>query len=157
MSTRSCTTIHAASDRSNTSKGFRLAALYRHCDGCPAEAGATLVDTLRNSKTSSDAVALLLADVYELTSKAADHGDLEHEYEAWLAKDGWKIRHGVRKGWDGDEFEWNTYTLAEFVQVVNRDRSEINSRIAQLRSEHPTAYAEATDYPMLALSIGGAS
>jgi hypothetical protein len=163
MSTRSVTTFHA-SDARNTARGFRQAALYRHSDGYPAEAGAALVEALQASATTSQACALLLAKqydspysiggkrpVYELTSKASDHGDLEHEYVAWRAKDGWHIEHSVRMGWGGEvEFSRTTYTLPEFVSLVNRDRAGINQRIEELRAESPGIYANAKGYEMLA-------
>ena len=73
MSTRSVTTIHeSCRGERNVSPanaiGGRLAALYRHCDGYPAEAGATLAEALRSAKSPSDAVAALLAHTYEATT-----------------------------------------------------------------------------------------
>jgi hypothetical protein len=143
VSTRSVTTIRT------TSGG--AVALYRHHDGYPAAAGGAILDALKGATSAEAVAARLLAlqyevsagrirssqiqgttrGVYQLTISAENHGDLEHTYEvvaAWV-RNGlvFSIRHGRRPNYDN--WQYATYTVPEFIGIVNRDRTEINRRI----------------------------
>lgn len=161
MSTRSVTVIHQTYDDV-------AVALYRHCDGYPAVAGAGLATALSGNATPETAVARLLGITYDATDyRPVEHayhfhngpetqGDLEHVYIArHNHTDGWNVTHYQRQGWSegSDEYShWpsTTFTLADFITlVVNPDRQETNERLAELRAKHPGIYADAKGYEML--------
>ena len=162
MSTRSCTTLYEGEHKNPHGTGARLVSLYRHHDGYPALAGACLLDALRASKNATDALAMLLSHsyqatsyrpsvrMYELTTDAEDHGDLEHRYSAWHDGKGWHVRHEKRQTWTMDTWSRDEYTLAEFVACVNADRAGINLRLEEMRAKYPNEYKDAEGYPMCA-------
>jgi hypothetical protein len=144
MSTRSVTTINGV---------YGSVALYRHCDGYPGEAGASLVEAVTGAQSAELAASRLLAlryehsaggnsrGMYELTTAADDHGDLEHAYEVRaqvfyvgntdrVRRLRWFVNHSKRVAWDGPN-QWQTAVLdlPQFVDVVNRDRAEMNARM----------------------------
>jgi len=104
--------------------------------------------------------------MYELTDAA--HGDIEHFYVIKVGN--YTCPHNdpnckeckpkcfamvYHVGGYGPELEdqcntnENGMTPAEFAEVVNADRREINTRIAQLRKQNPGLYGDYTDYPMV--------
>ena len=122
MSTRSCTELYEVREYQGTVKE-RVVALYRHCDGYPSVAGACLLEALAKSKSPTDVAASLLSHsyeattyrpaqlIYELTTAADDHGDLEHTYKVWKTPTGWRIDH------NGTE-----YSPEEFAKIVSADQ-----------------------------------
>jgi hypothetical protein len=129
--------------------------LYRHCDGYPAEAGAALLEALKDNPKTCEAVVkrLLVGDIgeYRLATWMPDkQGDLEHVYVV-ASKDGaWTIRHySRRRGWEegtedyrGKGWDSALYSLEDFRMLVNRDRQEMNSTMRARRME-------CEPYPML--------
>jgi hypothetical protein len=137
-------------------------ALYRHCDGYLAEAGAALAEALKGTTHPETAAARLLAPEYEATSfrpaapvyrfttAADDHGDLDHTYEAAYRNGAWTVLHAARNSFSEGE-GWHpvaTYTLAEFAVAVNRDRAETNKRI-ETRNKEKAPEAQYGTYPPL--------
>lgn len=131
--------------------------LYRHHDGYPAETGADLVEALRSNKSCDGFVKALLnheSARFEITSCL--HGDIQHAYlidfGGWDAKET-KVGHATHGGDYGAEVDsWahrpTTNGLEALVALVNRERQQMNVRIAQLRSTEPR-WADAKDYPMI--------
>jgi len=163
MSTRSMTLVQQPYSGKDS-----FIALYRHCDGYPAEAGAAVIEALRQTPPPADRICgpglscedivrrLLAGDLgeYRLADwTPSDQGDLEHVY-VLTRKDGiWSVRWAHREGWDEKQESWRdwpqaNYSLAEFVRIVNCERKQTNARIAQLRKSS-AAYADREDYPML--------
>jgi hypothetical protein len=114
--------------------------LYRHCDGYPAEAGAALLEALKDNPKTCEAVVkrLLVGDIgeYRLATWMPERqGDLEHVYVVARQDGKWTIRHHSRKhhAWGegtedyrGEGWDSVSYILDEFRQMVNRDRQEMN-------------------------------
>ena len=160
MSTRSVTVIQMNYTDSKLS-------LYRHSDGYLAVAGAALVEALNGATCPEQVAGRLLCmtydreqeprlrAVYHVTTSAADHGDAEYVYTAWLSPEGWRVRCSVRPAWDetaGDDFTtWpaSVYTLADFAASVNDDRRRANMRLAGIRKAQPYL-AGAPDFEMVA-------
>ena len=141
-------------------------ALYRHCDGYLAVAGAALVEALDGATCPEEVAGRLLCmtydretesrlrAVYHVTTSAADHGDAEHVYTAWLSPEGWRVRHSVRPSWSetaDDSATWpsTVYTVAEFAAGVNEERRRWNIRLAGIRKAQPY-FADTLDFEMLA-------
>jgi hypothetical protein len=116
--------------------------LYRHCDGYPAEAGAALLEALRDNPKSCEEIVkrLLVGDIGEYrlaTWMPEDQGDLEHVYVVSRQDGAWTIKqHSRRRGWaEGtDDYRgsgWYAvlYSLDDFRKIVNRDRQEMNGRM----------------------------
>lgn len=125
--------------------------LYRHCDGYPAETGASLIECLKKfivadgsmyldpkSATASFAASLLQVTTshgsfsYEITTEI--HGDIEHMYRVKFTNDN-RVEIGhcpVDIGSDREDAELlkslTTYTLADFAAMVNKERSQMNNR-----------------------------
>lgn len=151
MATRSVTTIR------NTHGA--AVALYRHHDGYPAEAGGALLEALRRATSAEMIIARLLSlmedapggprTIYELTGGADQHGDREHTYDVtatWDRKHGrviYSIRHGRRRP-HFEAWTYDVYTTLQFVEVVNRERAEINARM-----EASAHWRESARYPMI--------
>jgi uncharacterized protein YceH (UPF0502 family) len=137
MSTRSVTTIRST-------HGAQLA-LYRHHDGYPAEAGGAILEALRGATSAETVAARLLAlqytdtpggprTIYELTTSAEGHGDLEHTYEVietWNEERNgvaFTVRHG-RRYMREDKWVHALHSVQDFAAIVNSERREINSRM----------------------------
>lgn len=152
-------------------------ALYRHMDGYPAVGGATLVEGIRalyprnkwdayqeNRAAGERLVSWLLAlrypetavsknrPIYEITTRAEDHGDLEWVYrlDDVVGPACWRVGIAAR-----NENDWRllgqgpnsrgwllfpgwraaTRDLLWLVDVVNRHRRECNQRIEEMRRE----------------------
>jgi hypothetical protein len=155
MSTR--TTVKICND------GEVIVTLYRHMDGYLAETGADLLETIRASKYADIAVRALLDKTYEksdyetqprhIYSVSGTHGDIEHYYVVSFSYDSeTTIFHAARPA-NFRELEWinvgDFYTLDQFAEVVNKDRVEINERIAELKRIYPKQYEDAELYPMV--------
>lgn len=97
--------------------------------------------------------------VYELTTEM--HGDIEHVYYVEFkapqtddkAEPCFFIRHAKRPtDWSIEDWELQhqtkRYSVESFRAAVNKDRAEMNARIAELRKES-TVYANCTDYAMV--------
>jgi len=141
-------------------------ALYRHCDGYLAVAGAALVEAIQGATCPEEVAGRLLCmtydretdsrlrAVYHVTTSADDHGDAEHIYTAWLSPDGWRVRHSVRPSWSetaDDTATWprTNYTLSDFAAGVNDERRRANLRLAGIRKAQPY-FADVADFEMLA-------
>lgn len=152
MATRSVTTIH------NTHGA--TVALYRHHDGYPAETGGALLEALRAALSPEQVVGRLLSliyndapggprTVYELTTSADHWGDLEHTYEVtatWsheAARVTYMITYGRRPNFAA--WTYASYTVRQFVDIVNQDRAEINARI------EASGYRNVARYPMISV------
>lgn len=98
--------------------------------------------------------------VYELTTEL--HGDIEHVYYVEF-KDSFNtgpfsIRHAARpRFWARDDLEtedWaaqhqaKRHSIESFRAAINKDRADMNARIATLRKES-SVYADCTDYAMV--------
>lgn len=142
-------------------------ALYRHCDGYLAVAGAALVEAIQGATCPEEVAGRLLCmtydretesrlrAVYHVTTSADDHGDAEHIYTTWLSPEGWRVRHSVRPSWSetaNDIATWprTNYTLADFAAGVNDERRRSNTRLAKLRTAQPY-FADVADFEMLAV------
>jgi hypothetical protein len=138
--------------------------LYRHYDGHPGEAGATLLEILRGNPRDTEAVvAALLSVRYEdgrptyraATWKPEDQGDLEHVYHVERVDGAWTVTHYARPGWtegaSDKPCDWPhaRHSLAEFLEVVNRDRKQMNARAAEIKRTRGVDLGP--DYPMLTL------
>jgi hypothetical protein len=146
--------------------------LYRHMDGYPAECGADVLEIgakiLRQPDVgyveSPHDVAnrffrkLVDADehhparpIYELTDGL--HGDIAEFYVLDLSTG--LLGHASRGSATDDVDEWTkkiaTYTVQEFLTVVNKDRTEINRRLEQRKLENPKVYADMSPYSMVTL------
>ena len=136
MSTRSCVVIEGRSAGHLD--------LYRHFDGYPAEAGASLLVALKETDSPELVAARLLVEArdiddprpqYEITD-AEQHGDLEHVYVVRRINvpPAWSIEHYARGrgNWEQDDWrQWTkqTYTAEGFAELVNQERREANARI----------------------------
>ena len=139
--------------------------LYRHYDGYPGETGADLVEKLRASKGSVEAfIVALLGDqhpatsyggprqIYEVTSEL--HGDIEWIYA--LRFDGKEPAVAAIARSPGSDPDMKFRDLvfgpvSELVKLVNRDRSQMNARLAHIKAQNSNSlYAESEPYPMLA-------
>lgn len=143
--------------------------LYRHCDGYPAEAGTTLYAALGTEAAPASfdaAVRHLLAGAdgsrYELADWKPEHqGDLEHVYEARHRKSGgWSVLHWSRPrgAWDPAHDNYRAWPcavldLSGLCILVNRDRREMNARMAVLRAQNPGNAHYSGEYPMLGIEV----
>jgi hypothetical protein len=135
--------------------------LYRHWDGYFAETGAHIAEKLmglcEDWLNPIDFANALMSKCYEATSyqparpmyeltKGA-HGDIEYFYEIHFGN---KITLKVASGY-GAELERKTVakSLADFVDLCNCDRKQINSRINALKQQAPEQYKDTDLYPML--------
>lgn len=153
MSTRSCVEVYESDRYIPTA---RLVALYRHHDGYLAGAGATLVEALKASTTPTEVAAYLLAQkydatsyspargVYELTTAAEDHGDLEHVYTVWHTATGWDVKHAVRRSWNDDKFPSQTYELSTFCKIVEAEVRHMEARAKARADADAKELAKAT-------------
>jgi hypothetical protein len=147
--------------------------LYRHMDGDLAEAGADVLmigaAVLRlpgvgypegpHDVANRFFRKLYDADkhhptrpIYELTSGL--HGDIEEFYVLDLGTG--LVGHASRGCAMDDVDEWTkeklaTYTVQQFLAVVNKDRAEINRRLEQRKLENPKLYADSSPYPMVTM------
>lgn len=137
-----------------------VASLYRHWDGYPAETGADLIEKAKEHyQDAGNFVAALLEErsenepdrkIYRIEPTA---GDIEHFYIISLS---WNtppiIYHAARPSWNSDIDEWTAtakkYTLAEFAEIVNKERKEINQKIERLKKTEPF-YKDAELYTMI--------
>lgn len=118
--------------------------LYRHCDGYPASAGASIIEGLREAPNINALFHALAGErysglrprpVYELTNSI--HGDIEHEYKIQATDPmlGGKVEYILHRSYSfkrerdkGDGWTpWGTYTLAQFVEFVNWECREMNA------------------------------
>ena len=150
MATRSVVTVKATLGR---------IALYRHWDGYPAEAGAAILEAIQSSSRRAYATdgperfveALLRVrdsagrEVYELTTREEDHGDLDWRYSVKRTPclGGWWIT-AERRTWtnDGESETWSTAFAGEqlgFETFVSADRADITARCSARGL--PPAYA----------------
>lgn len=153
MSTRSMTLVQ------QTYSGDRDAfiPLYRHCDGYPAEAGAALLEALKdNPRTCEDIVRrLLVGDIGEYrlaTWGPEEQGDLEHVYVVRRENDAWRVTHhslmpGSEGGTAREDYRSNAWavrdcSLQELREIVNQERMAINGRMRACQ-------INAEPYPML--------
>jgi len=142
-------------------------ALYRHCDGYLAVAGAALVEAIQGATCPEEVAGRLLCmtydretdsrlrAVYHVTTSADHHGDAEHVYTAWLSPDGWRVRHSVRPSWSetaDDTATWprTNYTLADFAAGVNDERRRFNQRLAARQKTEPY-WADAQPLELIAV------
>lgn len=160
MSTRSMTLVEQSYSGKN-----EFIPLYRHCDGYPAEAGATIAEALMRAPTcAEDVLCYLLGLRYDghgghqephyraATWMPNEQGDLEHVYiieRACIDADGGGVRPAVRE-WTVTHFDrghseaesfrdWphTTHGLASWIAAVNRDRAQSNARLRLMQREHP--------------------
>jgi hypothetical protein len=150
MSTRSVTTIRGP---------HGSVALYRHHDGYLAETGGAIIEALKGATAAETVAGRLLAmmyddrqparPVYELTSSAEGHGDLDHVYEVTATWDRqvnglvFTIRHGRRP--NHDAWTFTTYSVVDFTVIVNADRAAINRRMSESENRE---IRNAERYPM---------
>lgn len=138
MSTRTNVTIEYGDSR---------VILSRHCDGYPACTGGSILRALIDNKAAHRAVSALIAEcydatqfcparpIYELTTSI--HGDIEHEYLVRFDVGTGKLdslAHRRRLNWSDDPAAWppwKLYTLADFAELVNRERAWMNARIRE--------------------------
>lgn len=160
MSTRSMTVIRE-------SRTGHPVYLYRHCDGYPACALASLLEACGDDgafRTATGAAMELLNSNdarYELAFyPPEDQGDLEHVYTATLRPDGfvrgWDFTHSARlslswgeggsdwRVWDKSKGDWKTMR-----ELANRARAAMNGRIKAMRAKSGQPVADDDLFDML--------
>ena len=150
MSTRSMTMV--AQPYSGDGKYI---ALYRHCDGYPSVAGAAIAEVLSRVSLNCEGICVALLTLpdaeYRLaTWMPSEQGDLEHIYTLqWNGRNAgsadysgaWSIKHEKRIAWNDTPADWESksYTLAEWVKFVERERKAMEARIAAYHAKRGDA------------------
>jgi hypothetical protein len=124
--------------------------LYRHMDGYPAEAGASLLEVLKSAYDAEGVVSGLLALRYEgpgyipsdmpepiyraSTWLPEDQADLEYVYEVRRTADSWTVKVYTRGRWTEGEVKYRdwpagTHSMTTLAELVNSERRQTNARI----------------------------